>query len=166
MVASSRCLEVLPEDRFYCRSNGKINSSRCKKCMKEIRDQRLLSEPTFKEAFRKYNREFQKRPQIREYHKTKQQNNVEWANSLKSGPCMDCGGVFPPCVMDWDHRDPERKSFSVSSKVRAWYRDSRREDILAEISKCDLVCSNCHRIRTWVGGRRRKRQIDAPTETI
>jgi hypothetical protein len=23
------------------------------------------------------------------------------------------------------------------------------EKLLAEIAKCDLVCSNCHRIRTW-----------------
>ena len=25
--------------------------------------------------------------------------------------------------------------------------------ILEEIAKCDLVCANCHRIRTWKSGR-------------
>ena len=27
---------------------------------------------------------------------------------------------------------------------------SSREKILAEVAKCDVVCSNCHRIRTWL----------------
>jgi hypothetical protein len=71
-------------------------------------------------------------------------------NAMKNGrPCMDCGGYFPPVCMDFDHRDPSNKSFSVAgSKRRLWI-------LLEEISKCDLVCANCHRIRTqnqWDSG--------------
>ena len=65
-------------------------------------------------------------------------------NHRKDGPCMDCGGVFPPCVMDFDHRDPSTKVCKVSSLV---YSGSEQL-LLDEIAKCDLVCSNCHRIRT------------------
>lgn len=61
---------------------------------------------------------------------------------LKSVPCMDCGQRYPYYVMDFDHR--EDKEFTIS-KRRAY----SIEKLLAEIAKCDVVCSNCHRIRTF-----------------
>lgn len=58
-------------------------------------------------------------------------------------PCLDCGGVFPPCAMDFDHlRD---KVSGVSNLVQL----GTMAALLAEIEKCELVCANCHRIRTW-----------------
>ena len=64
---------------------------------------------------------------------------------LKSRPCMDCGGTFPACAMDYDHRNPTEKSFDISmTMTRSW------DVILAEIQKCDVVCANCHRIRTFL----------------
>jgi hypothetical protein len=63
---------------------------------------------------------------------------------LKSKPCMDCGGTFPPYVMDFDHRDPSQKSRGVSQLTGSGWTAG----LLAEIAKCDLVCANCHRIRT------------------
>lgn len=64
-------------------------------------------------------------------------------DALKDKPCMDCGGSFPPECMDFDHREGEVKEIMIASALRrAWL------DILAEIEKCDLVCANCHRIRT------------------
>lgn len=67
----------------------------------------------------------------------------------KSGPCMDCGNQFPPECMDWDHRPGEIKYRNVS-QIRG------KEKLMAEISKCDLVCANCHRIRSK---RRRNERI-------
>lgn len=64
--------------------------------------------------------------------------------SYKTQPCMDCGVMYPTYVMDFDHRDPSTKLARVSSLV---YRGSEAL-LLEEIAKCDLVCSNCHRIRT------------------
>jgi hypothetical protein len=69
----------------------------------------------------------------------------------KTGPCLDCGKTYPPYVMDFDHRDPSTKVTKVSSMV---YKGSERL-LLAEIAKCDLVCANCHRIRTWEKMRKR-----------
>lgn len=47
--------------------------------------------------------------------------------------------------MDFDHRPGKDKVQKVSTMFAAgWNLDV----ILAEISKCDLVCANCHRIRT------------------
>lgn len=62
---------------------------------------------------------------------------------LKAKPCMDCGNCFPSVCMDFDHRNATTKRDSVSSMV-----EGGREALMAEIAKCDLVCSNCHRIRT------------------
>jgi hypothetical protein len=69
---------------------------------------------------------------------------------LKEAPCMDCGDSFPTECMDFDHRPDEQKSFSISSGIMYKYN---REAILKEVAKCDLVCANCHRIRTKARGR-------------
>lgn len=62
----------------------------------------------------------------------------------ESKPCMDCKQKYPACVMDFDHRDPSKKKGTISIMVSK----SGIDKTLAEIKKCDLVCSNCHRIRT------------------
>lgn len=62
---------------------------------------------------------------------------------IKSVPCMDCGGAFDPVCMDFDHRPGEIKLLAVSMGYRV-----AREIALAEIAKCDIVCANCHRLRT------------------
>lgn len=57
-------------------------------------------------------------------------------------PCYDCGGNPPPEAKDWDHVRGT-KLFEVGlGWNHAW--DKVRE----EMDKCDLVCANCHRIRT------------------
>lgn len=70
-------------------------------------------------------------------------------DDLKSAPCVDCGKVYPPYVMHFDHV-PGRgiKLFNIG----AWTGGrtvSTMESLLEEIAKCDLVCANCHAIRTW-----------------
>ncbi|HWH16368.1 MAG TPA: hypothetical protein VNU25_02180 [Candidatus Paceibacterota bacterium] len=62
--------------------------------------------------------------------------------------CVDCG--FPgkefPFVLDFDHADPGLKSFTIGS----WSRKVLSiEAIRKEIEKCELVCANCHRKRTF-----------------
>lgn len=66
-------------------------------------------------------------------------------NAMKCRPCADCGQVFPHYVMDFDHRDPTTKIECVARLVAA----GQRSQCFREIAKCDLVCANCHRIRTW-----------------
>lgn len=67
---------------------------------------------------------------------------------MKTRPCADCGGTFPPCVMDFDHLDPTTKVAPV-----ALLRGTQQ--LLIEIAKCEVVCANCHRVRTW---KRRQQQ--------
>lgn len=68
-----------------------------------------------------------------------------WLRQLKEGkPCADCGLVFPWQVMQWDHKPGTEKSLEISAAFAV-----SRETVLAEIAKCDLVCTNCHIIRTF-----------------
>lgn len=65
----------------------------------------------------------------------------------ESARCLDCGGAFPACCFDFDHRDPatkDRRAVSISQLAGL----VTEEELRAEIAKCDLVCANCHRIRT------------------
>jgi hypothetical protein len=65
--------------------------------------------------------------------------------ALREVPCADCGGRFPPCAMDFDHRDPMTKTTGVTRMVGR----AGETRILAEVAKCDIVCANCHRLRTY-----------------
>lgn len=76
-------------------------------------------------------------------------------NELRRQPCADCGGRFHPVCMDFDHRPGTVKVYSVSAMVVAGYR---WELVEAEIAKCDVVCANCHRIRTWIARRGRHKK--------
>ena len=68
----------------------------------------------------------------------------ELIQQLKSVPCADCGVQYPPYVMDFDHlRD---KEFNISEKICGFGVNIKR--LQDEVAKCDVVCSNCHRIRT------------------
>ena len=69
---------------------------------------------------------------------------------LASG-CVDCGYAEHACALDFDHRDPELKSFRISERMQG-----NRELLRVEIAKCDVRCKNCHAVRTksqGLGGR-------------
>ena len=70
---------------------------------------------------------------------------ADFLNNLKKGPCSDCGKTYPPCVMDFDHVKGE-KIGNVGQMVLK--EKLGRKKILEEIAKCELVCANCHRLRT------------------
>lgn len=71
----------------------------------------------------------------------------ELVKAMKDKPCVDCGGTFPPVCMDFDHLAPKTKTFSIARWAH-WTKWSE-DDLKAEVAKCELVCANCHRIRTW-----------------
>lgn len=73
--------------------------------------------------------------------------NQQFIQDYKSKhPCADCDRKYPYYVMDFDHRDPRTKIANVSNLTRQAFS---LELIQLELEKCDLVCANCHRIRTF-----------------
>ena len=69
----------------------------------------------------------------------------EVVREAKESGCVDCGLVLPdyPEVFEFDHVRPGK----VKS-VALWMTSGTEDDLRAEISRCDVVCANCHRIRT------------------
>jgi hypothetical protein len=62
---------------------------------------------------------------------------------LRDNPCVDCGGVFPYYIMEFDHVETKRStSFTISKLIGA------PKKMAEELEKCDLLCANCHRVRT------------------
>ena len=58
---------------------------------------------------------------------------------------MDCKEVYPYYVMDFDHvRGVKHKNVSELIGTLS------KKKIDEEIAKCEIVCSNCHRIRTYL----------------
>jgi hypothetical protein len=82
------------------------------------------------------------------------------------GACMRCEKTFESmAVYDFHHRDPNEKEFSWGNK-----RTSNWNSLKQELDKCDLLCSNCHRItheEIWLDGlddthpeKRRRAELD------
>ena len=74
-------------------------------------------------------------------------NHANLWKLLSNSECADCN-IRDPRVLEFDHlRDKKfNVSRAVSGSTRSW------ETILSEIDKCDIVCANCHRIRTQERG--------------
>ena len=127
-----RCRRVLPLSEFPLRrKDGTRRHGHCRDC---------------KAAYQR---------QWYERNKDRHIANVAAANSriraanrtlvrrLKDRPCADCGGRFPPHVMDFDHVRGRKRGDIARMKMQ-----TSTEALLREIAKCDVVCANCHRIRT------------------
>lgn len=58
----------------------------------------------------------------------------------KGGKCVKCGYSDNISVLEFHHKDPTKKDFTLSSCVKSWKKMKN------EVDKCDIYCSNCHRI--------------------
>ena len=93
-------------------------------------------------------------PKNREKHISYVRRNkdrvIEFIEQYKRArSCVDCGflGKDFPYVLDFDHIDiSSSKKFNIGSWSRAVLSI---EAIELEIKKCELVCANCHRKRTF-----------------
>lgn len=72
--------------------------------------------------------------------KKKVLRNKAIADEAKSGGCVLCGESRLPCL-DFHHTD--EKTDSINLLVQ---RHKSVERLEAEIAKCIVVCSNCHRL--------------------
>lgn len=82
---------------------------------------------------------------VRQSHRRTRSQVTTIVNELKRSPCTDCGNSYPPSVMDFDHLDATTKKACVHHLVQ---KGRSLSMVMREIEKCELVCSNCHRIRT------------------
>lgn len=127
MKVCPKCKRSLSASDFYknsARSDGL--QSTCKSCKKN------------------YQKDWYQRSSASQIERAKV-NKIKvrnWIRQQKAKPCVDCKGSYPYYVMDFDHLTD--KKFNINNS-HSQYGLSR---IKKEIAKCELVCSNCHRIRT------------------
>lgn len=115
---------------FASRGKGKLHKQ-CKECKKEAISRYYQSN---KKVYKK--RAINSNKKIREAIKN-------YVQEYKDKPCADCGKKYPHYIMDFDHiRD---KKYNVADIVKK----CSMKMLLEEIDKCEVVCSNCHRERTW-----------------
>lgn len=70
-----------------------------------------------------------------------------WLMRKRGFRCADCNRTGPMCIFDFDHRDAKTKG---KYRVSTLLHSGTMKQVKDEADKCDLVCSNCHRIRTWL----------------
>jgi hypothetical protein len=103
--------------------------------MKRIRD--LQKQRSYERAW--YARNADK---VKRRVKDQRQVVIDWFHQYKATlSCNRCGENDPVCL-DFHHRDPTQKVFSIHQTARKAIGKAR---ILAEIAKCDVLCANCHR---------------------
>jgi hypothetical protein len=109
-----------------------------------------------KDCNKKYHKDHYDRNKVSYKKKAKdyKQKLIDTVTGLKNKPCTDCGIVYPPHVMDFDHLEGVLKIANVSRMTREL--GFSLDTIEKEIEKCELVCANCHRDRTF---RRRNKKI-------
>ena len=121
------CKKEKHKDEFNKKASTKdLLQNKCRECS------RAQSKKHYKENKRYY----------LDKNKRKRERLKKLLVELKSKPCMDCKQTFPSYVMDWDHQG--NKDYIVSRLIR----HGSVTRLLNEIKKCELVCANCHRIRT------------------
>ncbi len=75
--------------------------------------------------------------------------------AAKLKPCADCKKRYPFYVMDFDHLPQFEKAYQLNQPHRLGLEKAK-----AEIAKCDVVCSNCHRERSH------RRQTQGPVAQL
>lgn len=128
------CSQILSLDSFSFKDKKKgIRHSKCKECHTAYaKIHYKLNEETYKGRAKLTN-------------KKSISAKVDYVRQLKEkNPCTDCGNFYPFYVMDFDHLF--EKTHLISTLVKG---ASSMDTLNKELAKCELVCANCHRHRTY-----------------
>ena len=131
----SKCKELKPISEFWKDRRAKSGlMAYCKACGKVHNSRRIVPEGKLKH----------RRPRKSPDGITKR-DKIAFIQQRKEQPCECCGTFDWPGAMDFHHRDPDTKSFSLG-KVQTEDRGTfTLEEIEQEITKCVLLCNSCHR---------------------
>ncbi len=148
----SLCKDNKPLGDFYKRKSGLRAGQfyeKCKVCYK-IRGRSYYQQNRIKQL---------ELAKIRKHKYIEERK--KFLEGIKGKECIDCGIKYPAWVMDFDHREGQKKISSVSKL--AFRTIAKLEKIKEEIEKCDLVCANCHRQRTY---ERLRKKISAEVANV
>lgn len=127
-----KCKETKDIEQFSLRNkNGTIRHTTCKKCQRE------------------YNREHYRnnRDRYRERNIRTRNKIIKWYREYKKTlECNVCGENHPACL-EFHHKNPIDKKYNISHMMVF----STKNRIIEEISKCVVLCANCHRKHHYNG---------------
>ncbi|CUS05299.2 conserved protein of unknown function [Candidatus Promineifilum breve] len=133
MKQCSHCKEYKEEEEFaWANKILKVKQKQCRACIKE------MSRISYERRSDEY------KIKVKEDKKARLDAAREFVwDYLSTHPCVECGETDPR-VLEFDHIAGDKK-MAVSDMVRLGYGF---ETITAEISKCQVLCANCHRRKT------------------
>ena len=76
--------------------------------------------------------------------RTRDENRRYVYDYLRNSSCKEYG-ESNPAALDFHHRNPKKKVKEIPKMISSGYS---LKSIRAEIAKCTILCSNCHRKRT------------------
>lgn len=131
-----KCKEIKEEKEFTIKNKRKnLFQNECKTCTNLYK----------KEWYRNNSKIHKERVKIVNERKKQELRSI--ILKAKDAPCVDCRQKYIPFAMDFDHLPGTKKSFNIG--IASGRNHCSVKTLLEEIAKCDLVCSNCHRIRTY-----------------
>jgi hypothetical protein len=86
------------------------------------------------------------RPQKNQRQNIAKKRRIELINAIllhyrcQNDTCASKGGTYYACELEFHHIDPLQKKFNISQMHR-----ENKSKVAAEINKCIVLCSNCHR---------------------
>jgi hypothetical protein len=114
---------------FYAnRTRGDTRQAYCKECSKKRTRKRYADDPASYAVVDKARR------------KRRQDKMLTY---LQGKSCVDCG-LIDSRVLEFDHVRGKKVA-----NVSYLFHRKTVELAMIEIAKCDIVCANCHRIRTY-----------------
>lgn len=135
------CGEPKPLGMFYADRRYESERSRCKECARKYnakwREKNRSKHNANSLEWSRKNPEKQKEMNKRNYEKYSQKRASIRALIFNDYPCLACGESRHGCLT-FHHLDPEAKEYNIGSQCRTW------QTLLQEVSKCVVLCSNCH----------------------
>jgi|ERR1035437_7606388 hypothetical protein len=166
-----KCEECGKEGIFY------LNRGKCPTCYARLYRSRIISDESLKKAYayrlkyRELNRDkilanrkkkrqearSKAREHRRKYGQKQYARSPEYlakvATTYKAvcdykmdKGCIDCGYNKHPEALDFDHLPEFEKKYGISGLARS---NAHPDTLWAEIAKCEVRCTNCHRIMTY-----------------
>ena len=103
------------------------------------------------ETCNEYQSNYSQKPNAIQMRKgTKAFKQIVINEKLKRGKCLQCEKKVREdicCMFDFDHRNPKEKLSDISAMQSYGYTFKEIQD---EMEKCDLLCANCHQIKTQI----------------
>lgn len=143
--------QLLAKYKEYRKHNQGVIQEYSRNYYQENKDKIKEKRQSYQKQYSERNRDLLRRKSRDHYCNNKHNYTVrqkrmrhdrgEWLLNFKRNlSCVRCGETHPRCL-DFHHRDPENKLGLVSRMVKC----NSLEKVIAEISKCDVLCANCHR---------------------